>query len=236
MRKIKQAMILAAGLGSRMGDLTKEIPKPMMLVDKITLIERTLNYLQQSGIEKVVINTYYKAEILENFVMTLAVAKQLDIHFSREEELLGTGGGVKNALHFFGREPFFVLNSDSIFVDSNQNNLSFTQLESSWNPGFTSMIILLVKKEKAFGYWAKGDFDLGLDGKINQDNEIRDFVHPGMYIMDYRLFEAYPNKVIQLYPEVFKDLMNKGRVYGVIYNGDWYHVGDAKAYNDFPGL
>ncbi len=235
MRKIKQAMILAAGLGSRMGELTKDIPKPMVLVDKIPLIERILKYLELNGIEKVVINTHYKADILENFINSLPQAKKLEIYFSREKELLGTGGGVKNALHFFENKPFFLLNSDSIFIDTDLNNTAFSQLELSWNPNFVSMLKLVARKEKAFGYWDKGDYNLGIDGKLNRDNENLDFVNTGMYIIDHRLFEDYHERILQ-FPIVFKDLMNKGRLYGIIYDGNWYHIGDAKAYNDFSGF
>ena len=117
MRKIKQAMILAAGLGSRMKELTKEIPKPMIQVDDMSLIERIIRYLKSNGIKKIVVNSCYKAEILERFILSLEIVKDLEIIFSREEELLGSGGGIKNALPFFNNEPFFIFNSDSIFVD-----------------------------------------------------------------------------------------------------------------------
>ncbi len=179
MRKIKQAMILAAGLGSRMKDLTFNIPKPMIQVDGISLIERTLAYLQQHGIEKIVINTYYKAEVLENFIFSLEITKKIEIIFSRESELLGTGGGIKNALHFFENKPFFILNSDSIFIDNNKNNSSFYQLEAKWNLfSDARMLLLLIDKEKSFGYWDKGDFDLGEDNRLNQNNEIKQY--PGL--------------------------------------------------------
>lgn len=104
---IKQAMILAAGMGSRMEHLTADIPKPMLLVHGTSLIERHLNYLYQHNIEKVVINTHYKGDILESFVKALPLYKKIEIHFSHEDELLGTAGGVKNALKFFGKDPFF---------------------------------------------------------------------------------------------------------------------------------
>ncbi len=232
MRRINQAMILAAGLGSRMGDLTKNIPKPMVAINEISLIEKILTYLQLNGINKVVINTYYKGEMLKNFVQSLSIAQNMEIYFSQEEELLGGGGGVKNALHFFGNKPFFTLNSDAIFVDDDLNKSSLDQLEVSWNPNFTSWIMLLVRKSQAFGYSGEGDFNLGLDGMLNQDTLTKEFIYSGMSIMDYRLFEGYLENKFEL-SLVFKNLMHIGKLYGVIYSGKWYHVGDAKSYADY---
>lgn len=233
MTKIKQAMILAAGMGSRMGELTKDLPKPMLIVDKISLIERVLTYLQQNQITKIVINTHYKAELLENFIKSLPVAQNLELHFSHEKELLGTGGGVKNALPFFSNKPFFILNSDSIFVDTDRN--SFAELESNWQPEIMPMLMLLSRKDKSFGYWAKGNFNRSPDGKLNNDGEIHDFIYTGMCITDYRLYDNYHNEAAS-FNLPFKDLIQKNKLYGIIYSGNWYHIGDKKAYDIFPGF
>lgn len=236
MRKIKQAMILAAGFGSRMKDLTFNIPKPMIQVDGISLIERTLAYLQQHGIEKIVINTYYKAEVLENFIFSLEITKKLEIIFSRESELLGTGGGIKNALHFFENKPFFILNSDSIFIDNNKNNSSFDQLEAKWNLfSDARMLLLLIDKEKSFGYWDKGDFDLGEDNRLNQNNEIKQYIYTGMSLIDYSLFENLSSES-NAFPIDFKELMQKDCLRPVIYDGNWYHIGDKQAFEKFIGF
>ena len=235
MIKVKQAMILAAGLGSRMKDLTKDIPKPMVLVDGITLIERTLNYLVSNGIEKVVINTYYKASLLEEFILSLDISKYLNIIFSREEELLGSGGGIKNALHNFDNNPFFILNSDSIFIDNIKNYSSFKQLESSWNSNKSSMLLLLVGKENSYGYWDKGDFNIGSNNKINQNADIRQYIYSGMSLIDYSLFSNLTSET-QCFPINFKELMIKDYLDAVVYKGNWYHIGDLKAFNEFSGF
>ncbi|MEK6734671.1 MAG: sugar phosphate nucleotidyltransferase, partial [Pseudomonadota bacterium] len=200
---IDQAMILAAGLGTRMQYLTKDIPKPMISVNGISLIERHLQYLYKNKISKLVINTHYKAEVFEEFVKSLEISKKFELYFSREKDLLGTAGGVKNALSFLGKDPFFVINSDSIFVDQES---AFDLLEARWDRDYMPMLMLLAKKDKAFGYWAKGDFDMDAHGRLNQNDETRDFINPGMYLMDYKLFDSYKNDVLQFYPEVFKDL------------------------------
>lgn len=234
MVKIKQAMILAAGLGTRMKDLTHSIPKPMIQVEGISLIERIINYLYLNGVEKIVINTHYLSELFEEHIKKLEEYKKVKIIFSREEELLGTGGGVKNALKHFSDEPFFVLNSDSLFIDKQKSALE--QLETAWDPKRMKMLILLVPILNAYGYRYKGDFDLNADGTLNQINEKREFVHPGLYIMDYRVFEHYEENIIQFYPQIMLELIKDKKLFGVVYQGDWYHIGDKEAFVEFPGF
>ena len=229
MTKVKQAMILAAGLGSRMGDLTKEIPKPMIEVDGISLIERHLHYLLKNDIHKIVINTYYKADIFESFVKSLSISSKMDILFSREEELLGTAGGVKRALPLLGEEHFFVVNSDSLFIDNSASKTSFKQLEDNWDPNKMLLMLLLAQKDRAFGHWGKGDIDMDLENKLQLNKESGKYLFPGLSLMDYRVFVDYPEDVIQ-FPKIYKDLMSQDKVYGSIYQGQWLHIGDIKAY------
>jgi N-acetyl-alpha-D-muramate 1-phosphate uridylyltransferase len=228
--QIKQAMILAAGLGSRMNHLTSEIPKPMINVGGKTLIEHHLEYLDSNKIYKVVINTFYKAEILERFILSLSISRKFEIYFSREDELLGTAGGIKNALKFLKGDAFFVINCDSIFIDQKP---AFKLLETHWNPNQMGLIMLLSRKENIFGYWKHGDFDISDGGLLNQDREIREFVNPGMYITDYRLFNTYDDDKIELYPTILKDLMKDKKLYGVIHQGKVLHIGDLKAYEQY---
>lgn len=230
---IKQAMILAAGMGSRMEHLTSDIPKPMLLVQGTSLIERHLNYLHKHNIEKVVINTFYKGDVLEEFVKSLGVYKKLEIHFIHEDELLGTAGGVKNALKFFGKDPFFVINSDAIYLDDNERYPSLSQLEDQWQADKMLILILLAKKENAFGYYGKGDFDLNDNKQLSLNKEAGEFIHAGMTIIDYRSFENYSEKVLEFYP-IYLDLMSQGKLYGIIHQGKWLHIGSLKAYNELP--
>ena len=235
MSEIKQAMILAAGMGSRMKELTHDIPKPMLLVSGTSLIERHLNYLYKNDIHKVIINTHYKAETLEKFVLSLPIAKKLEIYFSREEELLGTAGGVKNALKYLGKEPFFIINSDAIYVDDDIKHSAFSQLEENWRLNNMSMLILLATKNRVFGYYGKGDFNMNEHKQLVLDKENGEFIHIGMTITDYRIFKNHPEKVLQ-FQNIYQDFMLKDEIYGYIYQGQWLHIGDIRAYNEAPAL
>lgn len=227
---IKQAIILCAGMGSRMGHLTAEVPKPMVKIDGKTLIEHHLDYLNKNKLYKLVINTFYKSEILERFILSLPISRKFEIYFSREKELLGTAGGVKNALKFLGKEPFFIINNDSIFTDEKP---AFKLLELSWKPEIMPMLLLLTRKENAFGYWLNGDFDKNNQGQLSQNNPYREFINPGMYITDYRLFNNYFEEKLEFYPTVFKELMEQQKLYGVVHQGKWFHIGDLEAYNQY---
>ncbi len=228
---IKQAMILAAGLGSRMSYLTKDRPKPMVEVAGITLIERHLRYLDQNNIHKLVINTFYMAEKLERFILSLPISNKFEIYFSREKELLGTAGGIKKALKFLGSQPFFVINNDSIFIDEKP---AFKLLEKHWHPEKMKILMLLTKRDNSFGYWlANGDFDMDKEGHINQNNPKREYINPGMYITDYRLFDNYDEEKIELSPTILNDLIKEQKIFGCQYHGKWYHIGDLKAYELF---
>ncbi len=226
---IKQVIILCAGMGSRMQHLTAEVPKPMVKIDGKTLIEHHLDYLDKNKIYKLVITTFYKSETLERFILSLPISKKFEIYFSKEKELLGTAGGVKNALRFLGKDPFFIINNDSIFADEKP---AFKLLELSWKPEIMPMLLLLTRKENSFGYWLNGDFDKNNQGQLNQNNPYREFINPGMYITDYRLFNNYSEEKLE-FPTVFKDLIEQQKLYGVVHQGKWFHIGDLEAYNQY---
>lgn len=233
MTKIKQAMVLCAGMGSRMGILTQDIPKPMLLVDGVSLIERHLLYLYKNNIHKIVINTFYKAEILKSFINSLSITSKLDIYFTQEDELLGTAGGVKNALSVLGNEPFFVINNDAIFIDDEDDNSALFQLEKSWKRDMMSIIVLLAEKDRSFGYYGKGDFDLNSQKQLSFNKDNGQFIHAGMSIMDYRVFSGYKEKVLQFFPTIYQSLIDESSLYGCVYQGRWLHIGDTKAYETY---
>src|SRR6266567_2626435 len=133
----KQAMILAAGMGKRMGTLTDTIPKPMIEVGGRTLIDRAIDNLEAAGVNKIVVNTSYKAEIIEEH---LKKRKSSQIIFSREEVPLETGGGIANALHHFEGDPFFSINGDVIWFDGQLPALQ--QLAENWDEKLDAVLLL----------------------------------------------------------------------------------------------
>ena len=112
---IKHAMILAAGLGTRMKPLTLETPKPLIKIGNKNLLERSLNLLENHGVEQIIINVHHLADQIVKFV--LSVKSKVKITISNEEDLLlDTGGGVKEGTKIFGKNPFFVINPDTLWL------------------------------------------------------------------------------------------------------------------------
>ena len=234
---IKQAFILAAGLGTRMRELTKEIPKVMIEVSGQSMITRLIDQLLEHGVTKIVINVFYKADILMEHVKIHMrnCPASVKVIFSREAELLNSGGGIINAVHYFDDEPFFVVNSDSVFIG--QLN-AFSFLDKNWKDSMCALF-LLMKLEKAIGYDGEGDFCLDKQGQLTLSNcNSSPYIYIGAHVVKPDIFLSYKVeniKLMDIYKKfvsvnVFKDM------YGIIYPGHWLHVGTPealKAANEF---
>lgn len=121
-----KAMVLAAGLGTRLRPLTNDRPKALVEISGRTLLEITLTRLRKFGIREVIVNAHHFADKLIDYLR----AHQnfgMDIHISREEELLDTGGGLKKAAHFFAEndEAFILHNVDVISTIDFHRMLAF---------------------------------------------------------------------------------------------------------------
>lgn len=218
------AMVLAAGLGTRMRPLTLTKPKPLQRVGGKTMLDHALDKLVGIGIKRAVVNTFYLPEQIEEH---LAQRRDLDIVISREEELLDTGGGIKNALHYFDDQPFMALNADLPWMDGAIPSLQ--RMAASWKPEQMDALLLLMRTEKARGFSTKGDFALQTDGRVHRADRRPPF--------PYVLISAQILK-----PELFKNVHEKifsnnliwnkaeaaGRLYGLEHDGTCYHVGTAE--------
>ena len=144
---IKQAFILGAGFGSRMRPLTDTIPKPMVGLAGKPLIDHVIDRLISVGVTKVVVNVHYLADVLETH---LRHRKDIELHISDErDELLDTGGGVHKALHHFGDEPFFIHNSDSVWIEKGHNNLA--EMVKRFDPQKMDNLLCLANRQTSLG-------------------------------------------------------------------------------------
>lgn len=216
----KTAMVMAAGFGMRMRPLTLTLPKPLIQVLGKPLIDYTLDFLLAAGVEEAVVNSHYLAEILEAHLS--GRNKSLRITISREDGILETGGGVKNALKFFDCPAFFVVNSDIICIDGNTPALH--RLWQYWDDTKMDALLLLHKVEDAVGYHGKGDFFMGADGKLRRrtEDETVPFVFTGVQIISRKLFEDSPDGAFSLNVLYNKNLE---RVAALTHDGNWLHVG-----------
>ena len=222
----KSAMILGAGLGTRMRPLTETKPKPMVEFKGKPLVDHILDRLKNSGFSDVVINVHYLPDILENHLKERA---GLNIFFSDERaELLDTGGGVKKALHLLGDDAFLIHNSDSLSHEPNVANLD--KLIAQWNGDEMDTLLLLAPLPDSLGYSGNGDFNLSQDGRVGRPipGETADFVFTGVSIAHPRMFLGAPTGAFSL-NRLWTKAIEHGRAYGVLHQGLWMHIGTPGA-------
>ena len=225
----KRAMVLAAGLGLRMRPLTEQVPKPLVEVAGRPLISPIIDALAAFGIEEAVVNIHYLADQMRTFASGVKSPKL--ILSDETEKLLDSGGGVKHALPNLGREPFFVLNADSFWIDGPQSNLS--RLFNAWNPKTMDALLLLASGAQITGYAGKGDFLMGPDGHLSRRPErvVSPFVYAGVAIMKPELFDKTPEGPFSL-NLIFDRAIEARRLFGLRLDGEWLHVGTPDAVID----
>lgn len=222
--KLTHAMILAAGLGTRMRPLTETTPKPLIAVAGKPLIDWCLEFVKGAGIRTVVINSSYLPEQLEAHV-----APYPQVRVSREDfPPLETGGGIKKALPMLGTGPFLTLNSDAIFPLPHPHPLQ--PLMQAWTEDL-DFLMLLVPKARCVGWQGRGDFVVDAAGRIRRprDGEDAPYVFTGVEIIHPRVFTDCQEGAFSL-SLLWRRLEEADgwhrRMRAVIYEGPWLNVGD----------
>lgn len=220
-------MVLAAGLGTRMAPASKTLPKPLVVLDGRTLIDRVLDRLTTAGITKAVVNVHHKADQIEAQLKSRTAPK---ITISDERDaLLDTGGGVKKALPLLGRKAFIVHNSDSVWIEGVGANL--TGLIEAWDDDRMDCLLLLALASGSVGYQGRGDFVFESDGRIGRrksEQQIVPFAFTGVSIAHPRLFDGSPDGKFSM-NRVWDQAIERGRAFGLRMEGIWMHVGTPEA-------
>jgi N-acetyl-alpha-D-muramate 1-phosphate uridylyltransferase len=224
--KLTKAMILAAGLGTRMRPLTNSIPKPLIPVARKPLIDWCIEWLHEGGIDDVIVNTSYLADALEQY---LRLRKAPNIRISREEPTpLETGGGIFKALSMIGDAPFLVMNSDNIYINAAVHPIA--QLTAAWDDQ-QDFVMLMQPLNTAVGWTGNGDFILDENGRIRrpEEGESAPYIFTGVEIIHPRVFTDCPEGPFSLnllwQRRVQKDGWYEG-MKAVVFDGTWLNVGD----------
>ncbi len=223
---VTRAMIMAAGLGTRMRPLTPNLPKPLVEVRGKPLIDHAIDRLVHAGVKLIVVNVHYRADLLKAH---LAKRTDVEIRISDETDvLLGTGGGIVKALPYFEGHPFFVHNSDSIWVEGIGRALQ--RMQALWNPDEMDALLLLASMVTALGFEGLGDFYLDPEGRVARVGELQSspFAYPGVQIVHPRIFENAPQGEFSM-NRLWDRSIENGRLYGMRLDGVWMHVGTAEA-------
>lgn len=222
----ESAIVLAAGLGTRMRPYNGAVPKPLVQVGGKSLIDYALDGLAAAGVERAVVNVHHLADALERH---LAERKKPAIIISDERgALLGTGGGIANALPQLGDVPFFLVNSDTLWLDGVKPN--FARLAEAFDASEMDALLLLAPTSGSIGYAGNGDFAMLPDGRLRRrgDGEAVPYVYAGAAILAPALFADPPSGAFPL-TAMFERAASRGRLFGLSLEGVWMHVGTPEA-------
>jgi len=216
----KSAMVLAAGLGTRMRPISDTLPKPLVELAGQTLLDHAIDRLAMVGIERVVVNVHYKADIV---IARLAERDHPRIEISREDELLETGGGVARALPLLG-ECFFVVNGDVVWLDGKDHALS--RLAAAFDPAQMDAVLLFQRTTNAVGYEGSGDYFLDPLGvpRRRGEREIAPYLFSGVQLLHRRLFDGVAERRFSL-NLLYDRAERAGRLSAIVHDGEWYHIG-----------
>lgn len=220
------AMVLAAGLGKRMMPITQTTPKPLVRVHGKALIDHALDALAAAGVGTAVVNVHHHPEQLENHLSSRANPA---IRISDERAaLLESGGGVAKALPLIGQAPFFVVNSDTFWIEGYRPNL--LQLCERWDGGKMDILLLLASTAAAIGYGGAGDFTMDPEGRLarRKERQIAPFAYAGAAIFNPAVFQDLPQGPFSL-NLMFDRAIEAERLFGVRLDGLWLHVGTPDA-------
>ena len=224
MTDIRTAMVLAAGLGTRMRPLTDTLPKPLIPVAGKPLIDYALDRFAAAGVGRAIVNVHYLADQLEDHVRRRE-APGIIVSDERDE-VLETGGALLKVRELLGDAPFFCTNTDAILLDNSEEACAL--LTRAWDDAQMDALLLLCRTEAASGYQGSGDFVLENNGCLSWPKEHtpgEKFIFTGLQIIHPRLLAG--EETCRVSTKVFWErAMAAGRLRGVVYDGRWMHVGD----------
>ncbi|MFN3970061.1 MAG: nucleotidyltransferase family protein [Gemmobacter sp.] len=201
-------MIFAAGFGTRMGALTAERPKPMVLVAGRPMIEHALDLAAEAGIARVVVNLHYRGEQIAAHLAGRGIALSWE-----RGRILETGGGLRAALPMLGPGPVFVLNSDAVFTGANP----LVALAAAWDGARMGTLLSLLPA-------ARGDFGMDAQGRLIRAPGVPGYRYLGAAIVDPAGLEQIEAEVFSLNLHLDR-LIAQGRAYGALHRGGWCDVG-----------
>ena len=224
--KINTALVLCAGYGKRLNPLTLVDPKPLLKVNKITLLENSIMLIESLGIKKIIINTFHLKEKIENFLKIKNF--NIDIKIINDgKTILNTGGGILNMINSSKESDFLILNPDTIWDNTYIEHIE--KMEKFYFSNEIKNILLLVNKTLSFDKKLKGDFNL-IKNRIKKDDK-NNFIYTGCQIINKRLFSLHSVNNFSI-SEVWNKLLEENNLYGYESLGNFYHLSDLEIYKD----
>ena len=222
--KIKTALILCAGYGKRLNPLTLKTPKPLLEINEITLLENCINLIDSLGISKILINTFYLSEKIEEFIKDKKF--NLDIKIINDgTNILNTGGGILNMVNSSNETDFITFNPDTVW---NKNYKEYIEnMEKFYFLKKVQNILLLANENLSFDKNLKGDFNLKKN--IIKKNDVNSLIYTGCQILNKSLFNSFVVSNFSI-SNVWNELINKDELYGFESLEEFRHLTDLNIY------
>ncbi len=226
---IKQAMVLAAGLGTRMRPITDTIPKPLVKIAGKAMIDYALDALAEAGVEQAVVNVHHHADQMEAH---LRGYRGLEILISDERDaLMNNGGGLAKGLKLLGRDPVFVMNSDLFWIGEREGQpTNLERLAGFFDASRMDFGMLCVALDRTTGHNGKNDFSMADDGRLSRYNDAagNGIVYAGTLIINPSFLDDAPSDAFNI-NTYYDKAIARGRLYGTMLDGHWLTVGTPEA-------
>jgi|TARA_B100000809_G_scaffold218524_1_gene225169 MurNAc alpha-1-phosphate uridylyltransferase len=223
--KINTALILCAGYGKRLNPITLKIPKPLIEINEITLLENSINFLEKLEIENIKINTYYLHNQIQDFILNYKSNSKIEI-LNDGNEILDTGGGILNLINRSDENDFIVLNPDTVWGD-NYLKTTINMMDYYFQKKVKNLL-MIVNKENSFDERMRGDFSLSNEKLLK--NKENNFIYTGLQIINKSLFKnekVMSFSVTKIWDEAIKNKM----LYGFESKEQFIHLTDLEIYN-----
>ena len=222
--KIKKAIILGAGFGKRMRPITRKIPKPLVKINGVTLLENSIIFLSSLGVKHIVVNAHHLHKEVVRFIKRKKFSSKVHVVVEKRK-ILNTGGGILNASKKFRKQIFFVLNPDTIW--RKEYKKEFRKLEKIYFKN-KKPVMLLVSKRKSFDQSFKGDFNLNSKNEILRQKNNK-FIFTGAQIINRSVFKKRKIKPFSI-NKVWDDLIKNKELFGVTSRQKFFHINSYKIY------
>ena len=228
--KINTALILCAGFGKRLKPITLKKPKPLIEINNVTMLEKSINLIKELGINKIILNTFYLKDHISNFIKSKNFG--INIHIVDDgKSILDTGGGILNMINQSTDDDFIVFNPDTIWSNDYKNEI--LKMEEIYFLKKIENILLLVNKNLSFDKNISGDFDL--TNNIISKNDKSDFIYIGCQIINKKILNNEKvNKFSILY--IWNKLIDKKKLFGFESKKKFYHLTDLNTFNKLKDL
>ena len=225
MEKINTALILCAGYGKRLNPLTLKAPKPLLKLKDISLLENTINFINDLGVKNILINTFYLKEQIKEFINKKNFNCKINV-VDDGNSILDTGGGVLNLIKKSDNDNFFVFNPDTMW--SKEYIEVIRKMEVFYLKNKIQNILLVVNKSKSFDKKLKGDFNLNSKNILNYQEKA--FIYTGCQIINKNVFSKIDQNSFSII-EIWNQLIDENKLYGFESLNDFIHVTDIEIFN-----